>query len=136
MNAVLPRLAEFCGELNGRIALPCFAHAYRSPANAQVFTPHWDSSSLLFVQMRGRTTWRVWDPVIPSTDELDKPRTISPTLQRRPPTLEVTLSEGDAMFVPASWPHGGYTTQGRGTLHVVIEVRHLNFGLTTLGVCC
>lgn len=136
VHAALLPLAEFCGKLNGQLALPCFAHAYRSPANAQVFTPHWDSSSLLFVQMRGRITWRVWDPVIPSTNELGKPRTISPTLQRRPPTLEVTLSEGDAMFVPAGWPHGGHTTQGRETLYVTVEVRHLNYGLTSIGACC
>lgn len=80
------------------------ANAYVSFTGDGTFGQHWDTHDVFAIQLIGRKRWRVFPPTFPlplSYQTHDRSGHTCP----RDPALELTLEEGDVLYIPRGWWH-------------------------------
>ena len=110
---------------------PCSINCYATGPNAAVAAPpHADAQGVLVLQTCGSQRWRVWDARPFRASELNSALTAGKgaPLELGEPHLDVVLTEGDALYAPAGWPHATSTLED-ASVHLTLGLDHAIFGL-------
>ncbi|HTW85240.1 MAG TPA: cupin domain-containing protein [Candidatus Sulfotelmatobacter sp.] len=114
------RLQRLCTALQRRLAAFVQSNVYLTPPNAQGFGLHHDTHDTLILQLEGTKIWRIYKPLVelpiesqPFRTENGDPRAV---LLR-----EVTLREGDTLYIPRGYPHAAATSEVR-SLHLTLAL--------------
>lgn len=99
------------------------ANAYLTPPKAsQGFAPHYDDIEAFCLQLEGSKRWKVYEPT------LELPRISShdftpEDLETKSPIMDVTLEEGDLLYMPRGWIHQACTLRDNNehSLHLTIS---------------
>ena len=99
------------------------ANAYLTPPrSSQGFAPHYDDIDAFCLQLEGSKQWKVYEPT------LELPRTSSEDfttedLEGMTPVLDVTLEEGDLLYMPRGWIHQACTLResNQHSLHLTVS---------------
>ena len=113
-----PPLADFCRGLERLFLHGVQANIYLTPPAAQGFRTHYDTHDVLVLQIEGRKRWRVWDG-----EPLPRPTRRTPWPGNMPPVgepHELTLSAGEALYIPRGVMHDAATLPGERSLHVTL----------------
>ncbi|MDH6622928.1 lysine-specific demethylase/histidyl-hydroxylase NO66 [Streptomyces sp. LBL] len=102
-----PPLADTCRRLAAEIGHPVFVNAYLTPRTERGFGAHHDPYHAWLTQVAGSKSWQLWAPQRdPATDPAD---------------LEITLAEGDVLWIPRGWWHTG-SSGAKPSLHLTFTV--------------
>lgn len=99
------------------------ANAYLTPArSSQGFAPHYDDIDAFCLQLEGSKRWKVYEPTmkLPRTSSED----FTPEdLESMKLVLDVTLNEGDLLYMPRGWIHQACTLRDNNqhSLHLTIS---------------
>jgi JmjC domain len=93
-------LGRFCRELESSLGHPAQVNAYITPPGSQGLAVHQDSHDVFVLQSFGRKQWDVWAP---------RPLGSDKPADDESPVLSVTMSPGDAMYMPLGTPHAAST---------------------------
>jgi hypothetical protein len=109
------------------VSINCYATGPRATVAAP---PHADAQGVLVLQTCGSQRWRVWDARPFRASELNTKLTAGKgaPLTLGEPFLDVVLTEGDALYAPAGWPHATSTLED-GSVHLTLGLDHAIFGL-------
>ena len=118
-DAVHSLLSTLEGELQCMVG----ANAYLTPPNAaQGFAPHYDDIEAFCLQLEGSKRWKVYNPT------LKLPRTSSEDftvddLKDMEPVMDVTLEQGDILYMPRGWIHQACTLKDNNehSLHLTVS---------------
>lgn len=99
------------------------ANAYLTPPrSSQGFAPHYDDIDAFCLQLQGSKRWKVYEPTI------ELPRASSEDftpddLEGKKPTLDMTLREGDILYMPRGWIHQACTLKDdtEHSLHLTVS---------------
>jgi hypothetical protein len=118
-NAVGPHesaLASLCLGGLAAFGLPVNCNVYATAAGRQTSAPaHTDGQDVLILQTAGRKAWAIYAPPAPAARALANPFARGKGDDRLSarelgePLLRVTLEAGDALYVPAGFPHATST---------------------------
>ncbi|KAJ8606388.1 hypothetical protein CTAYLR_009322 [Chrysophaeum taylorii] len=103
-------------------AVPCSINCYHTGPRSIGAPPHSDVQEIIALQCAGSQRWRVWRPEV--FEEVGKAVAFEP---RGPPALDVTLSVGEALYVPFAWPHAT-ETDASPSLHATLGLDLVAFG--------
>jgi lysine-specific demethylase/histidyl-hydroxylase NO66 len=112
-----PAAALYCRGLEASLGCPVQANAYLTPATSRGFAVHHDTHDVFVLQVSGRKSWRVYEPVLelPLKQQRWSPRLGDPG----PPIEAFTLEAGQTLYLPRGWPHEA-TTSEEESLHLTI----------------
>lgn len=112
-----PAAALYCRGLEAALGCPVQANAYLTPATSRGFAVHHDTHDVFVLQVSGRKSWRVYEPVLelPLKQQRWSPRLGDPG----PPTEAFTLEAGQTLYLPRGWPHEATTSEDE-SLHLTI----------------
>jgi lysine-specific demethylase/histidyl-hydroxylase NO66 len=112
-----PAAALYCRSLEAALGCPVQANAYLTPATSRGFAVHHDTHDVFVLQVSGRKSWRVYEPVLelPLKQQRWSPRLGDPG----PPIDEFTLEAGQTLYLPRGWPHEATTSEDE-SLHLTI----------------
>ncbi len=111
-------IALLCRSLEGVFRCPVHANLYLTPAGAQGFDVHFDAHEVFVLQLEGRKTWRLYEPVrtLPLPNERFKvPR------DQLGPVREVHLEPGDLLYLPRGHVHEAFTAE-EASMHLTVGV--------------
>lgn len=97
-------------------------NTYLTTQNASGWGLHWDSHSVICVQLAGQKSWEVRGPSRPAPMERDAEPNTTPSSNI---VWKGTLKAGQVMHIPRGWWHQA-TRTGRGTGYSL----HATFGIT------
>ena len=108
-----------------KLELQCMvgANAYLTPPkSSQGFAPHYDDIEAFCLQLEGSKRWKVYEPtmVLPRVSLED----FTPEdIEGKTPIMDVTLEEGDLLYMPRGWIHQACTLQddNEHSLHLTIS---------------
>jgi lysine-specific demethylase/histidyl-hydroxylase NO66 len=102
-----PHLARFANNVALALDHPVQVNAYLTPRAATGLDLHFDFHDVFVVQLAGLKRWRVWRPLVRTTDPVRRgPRLAMPTFDELgPPALDLTLAAGDCLYLPRGFPH-------------------------------
>ena len=100
------------------------ANAYLTPPrSSQGFAPHYDDIDAFCLQLQGSKRWKVYKPM-----KLELPRFSSEDFTPEDlggiePVLDVTLNEGDLLYMPRGWIHQACTLRENNvhSLHLTVS---------------
>ena len=99
------------------------ANAYLTPPkSSQGFAPHYDDIEAFCLQLEGKKRWKVYEPTfkLPRVSSED----FTPEdLEGKTPVMDITLEEGDLLYMPRGWIHQACTLQddSQHSLHLTIS---------------
>jgi lysine-specific demethylase/histidyl-hydroxylase NO66 len=99
------------------------ANAYLTPPkSSQGFAPHYDDIEAFCLQLEGSKRWKVYKPI------LKLPRVSSEDftpedVQGMEQVMDVTLEEGDLLYMPRGWIHQAFTLKddNQHSLHLTVS---------------
>lgn len=137
-------IRELCRALEQSFEFPVRANLYCTQPSASTSARHYDTHDVLVLQISGSKTWRIFKPLVDLPLESVPPlpfeeRTAMLKYARGgprkgranidadecgEPLSELTLTEGDLLYIPRGFPHEAWTTDDPSThvtvgLHVV-----------------
>jgi ribosomal protein L16 Arg81 hydroxylase len=112
-------LARFCRELEAELGAGVQANSYYTPRRSQGFAVHHDTHDVFVLQVAGEKHWRVYDPLLELP--LKNQRWSKELGEAGPPVLELTLRDGDTLYLPRGWLHDALTSE-TDSLHVTVGV--------------
>ena len=95
---------RLCLEIARFVGAQTSSNAYLSFAGDGTFGQHWDTHDVFAIQLIGRKRWRLFAPTFPlplTYQTHDRSGQTCPA----EPALELTLEEGDVLYVPRGWWH-------------------------------
>jgi ribosomal protein L16 Arg81 hydroxylase len=95
---------RLCAEIARFAGAQATGNAYMSFTGDGTFGRHWDTHDVFAVQLRGRKRWNIYPPTLPlplSYQTHDQMGHQCPAL----PSHELTVEEGDVLYVPRGWWH-------------------------------
>lgn len=111
----VPRCSEVAMRLRSRFNSDIEAHVFITGRLAQGLSAHADGEDNLLVQLSGSKSWKLW-----RTEETSG-RYFTDETELGPPTAEVDLSAGDALYIPVGWAHSGRASS-HGSVHITYQV--------------
>jgi ribosomal protein L16 Arg81 hydroxylase len=116
----IPELAMICYDIVKAIKLPVAVNMYLTNRGQKTSAPpHTDKQDVFVLQTSGYKHWKVYNPPIPSymlrADPYARGKmkdVLSLSELDQNPIIDVTLSPGQVLYVPAGYPH----TTGKLTL--------------------
>jgi bifunctional lysine-specific demethylase and histidyl-hydroxylase NO66 len=114
------RLQRACNRLQSDLGAYVGANVYFTPPGAQGFEAHHDSHDTLTVQIEGRKTWRIYEPLVtlPLESQPLHAGVSRPELKLH---REVMLAAGDTLYLPHGYAHEAVAGPDR-TLHVTFAL--------------
>jgi len=118
MRSSLSSLAFFTNALQQSVRFNVEATVYITPPSEQGFTTHFDTHSVIVLQIAGRKKWRLYDyprrlPLLNETSDIVK-------FSVSDPTHEVTLAPGDLLYVPRGVAHDATSTGEGKSVHITL----------------
>lgn len=129
-DAACPRLASLSLAALDVFRLPVCVNLYATGAATSVSAPpHTDKQRVFVLQTEGKKRWRVYSPPDPrrqpSADPLARGKgddALAFSELDQDPIFDVVLSAGQALYVPAGYPHTTATADDDQSLHVTLGV--------------
>ncbi len=112
-------LARYCRHLEALLGHPVQANAYYTPAGSQGLPVHHDTHEVISLQVSGSKRWLVYEPVLELP--LKNQRYRSALGEPGEPVLDVTLTDGDTLYLPRGWLHQALTSD-TDSLHITVGV--------------
>jgi ribosomal protein L16 Arg81 hydroxylase len=109
---------RLCLEVGRFAGTATSGNAYMSFAGDGSFGKHWDTHDVFVIQLIGRKLWRIYSPTLPlplTYQTNDRSGQTCPS----EPAYELTMEEGDVMYVPRGWWHHVLPLQG-GSFHLSV----------------
>lgn len=141
-DARCPQLAALSLAAIDAFSLPVCVNLYATGASTRVSAPpHTDKQRVFVLQTEGSKHWRVFAPPPPgkrpTADPLargkgDDSLTLS---ELDKPLLDVVLTAGEALYVPAGFPHTTATADDAASLHITLGVDTHVWGLDAISAC-
>eukprot|EP00127_Corallochytrium_limacisporum_P006862 Clim_evm77s236 gene=Clim_evmTU77s236 len=104
----------------------CGANVYWTPEETQGFAPHWDDVDVFILQLEGQKHWKLHH----SHEDDRLPLESSGNFSQEEvgnPNREITLSEGDLLYLPRGHVHQARTVPGCGhSFHITISTYQQN----------
>lgn len=115
-----PELQHFCTDLQHGLAAYAQANVYCTPPASQGFDVHHDTHDTLTIQCEGEKTWKIYEPIVRLPVES---QVFTSGMQGGERILhrEVTLRQGDTLYIPRGFPHEAATSDSR-SLHVTFAL--------------
>lgn len=151
-------IGELCRSLEQSFQFPVRANLYCTPASASTSPRHYDTHDVMVLQISGRKSWRIFEPLVTLPLESVPPlpfeeRTGMLKYARGGPRKaraniddhecgealsELTLTAGDLLYIPRGFLHEAWTTDEPSThitvgLHVVRWLDLLSVALAQVG---
>jgi hypothetical protein len=119
-NHRLDALGSAALELSSWLGARVNANLYLTPGHTGGFEPHFDWMESIVVQLEGRKTWRIYEPLLhhPRPRQKFKPR----ASELGQPVQIVELRKGDVLYLPAGIPHECENAGDEPSLHVTFGV--------------
>jgi ribosomal protein L16 Arg81 hydroxylase len=95
---------RLCLEVGRFAGAQTSGNAYMSFAGDGTFGKHWDTHDVFAIQLIGRKRWRVFPPTFPLPLTYQSHERSGHHCPAEP-LLEVTLEEGDVLYLPRGWWH-------------------------------
>ncbi|MEI6882215.1 MAG: cupin domain-containing protein [Bacteroidota bacterium] len=118
MRSGIPSITSFMNRLQKDCLFNVEANVYVTPGGEQGFTTHYDTHSVMVLQIAGCKRWRLYDfprrfPLLNETFD---------TIQYRPssPTQDIVLQPGDMLYVPRGMAHDATSTNEGKSVHITI----------------
>lgn len=118
MKSSLNGLSVFTNQLQQRLRFNIEATVYVTPSSEQGFTTHYDTHSVIVLQISGKKRWRLYDyprrlPLLNETFD---------TIKYTPPapSKDITLNPGDLLYVPRGLAHDATSTDGEKSVHITL----------------
>jgi len=92
------------------------ASLYASWHNIRGFGLHWHPDSVLALQLAGRKRWQIYPPTEPYAIAGEAPARPSGS-----PVLDITLEDGDLLYLPRGWWHVAHPLNGP-SLHLSLSL--------------
>ena len=95
------------------------ASVYLTPAKTQALAPHHDDVEVFVLQTEGRKHWKLYEPILELPGEHSgdiDPKTLGE------PMMEVTLNQGDMMYLPRGVIHQALADSETFSTHVTVSV--------------
>lgn len=103
MSKVNEKVNTICGQLEEIFGYPTDAHIYFSIVDEKLqtsgFSPHWDWSHTLIVQVEGISQHKIWNKLAVG----EEPRLVD--FIDEEPIIDVTMNPGDITFIPRKMYH-------------------------------
>jgi ribosomal protein L16 Arg81 hydroxylase len=106
---------RLCLEVGRFVGAQTSGNAYMSFSGDGTFGKHWDTHDVFAIQLIGRKRWRLFAPTLPlplTFQSHDRSGHHCPS----EPSLEITMEEGDVLYLPRGWWHHVVPLQG-GSFH-------------------
>ena len=138
-----PSLAALSTLMTASFGLPANMNIYVTPPNLDVSVPpHTDGQDVLIVQTNGKKRWKVFDMPPPSNPYATGKAPPDPFSRGKrgdvitaeelgQPMLDIIVSAGDILYVPAGFPHTTSTRGEEGESIFSETSVHLTVGLDT-----
>jgi hypothetical protein len=111
-------VSEFANRLQKELRFNVEATVYITPPEEQGFTTHYDTHSVLVLQIAGKKRWSIYDEVkrLPLLTETYD------TVDYQPPRPrdEVILNPGDLLYVPRGLAHDARAAEGEKSVHITV----------------
>lgn len=118
----LPALEQYCRGLNTELsATRMGANLYITPPGAKGLDCHFDSYDVLILQISGRKRWQIYDRPIENplaNQYFNKDNYLKPE-----PTLEITLEEGDLLYLPRGFVHEAHSLDST-SIHITLGLHN------------
>ena len=130
----VPKLAGVCLQCINNFDLPCALNLYLTNVGQKVSAPpHTDKQDVFVLQTQGQKHWRVFAPPppnrMPRADPLARGKgTDNLSLNElEKPLVDVTLSPGNILYIPAGYPHttdtvNGITMNSDPSVHLTVGI--------------
>lgn len=117
-HTCVPALQTLAAALEQQVGGMVRSNAYRTVQGTFAYPLHWDTHSLVAVQLEGRKRWELFAPVHALPIPGHRMGTVdAPRVDAGAPTWVVELEPGDLLYVPRGWGHRVCTT-GDESVHV------------------
>ncbi len=95
---------RLCLEVGRFAGAQTSSNAYMSFSGDGTFGEHWDTHDVFAIQLIGRKTWRIFPPTWPLPLTYQTNDRSGHTCPQEP-ALELTMEEGDVVYIPRGWWH-------------------------------
>lgn len=112
-------ISKLCREIEKLCGGHSYAKAFLTPANNKGFPIHWDTASVLVVQLSGKKKWKIYKQM--EKMPIQSMSCILPEGTNELPYEEFNLEEGDVLFIPAGVPHSAECLNEH-SLHIGIGI--------------
>ena len=109
MQKRVPSLASLCHSLEAWSGVPCNANLYLTPRGGIGFELHYDWMDIVVLQLIGSKQWKLYPPLYPLPREGLKSKPAPQQVASLPRPLELTLEEGEALYLPRGVLHEAAT---------------------------
>ena len=109
---------RLCLEVGRFAGAQTSGNAYMSFSGDGTFGKHWDTHDVFAIQLIGRKRWRLFAPTFPlplAFQAHDRSGHQCPS----EPSVEITMEEGDVLYLPRGWWHHVVPLQG-GSFHLSV----------------
>lgn len=109
---------RLCLEVGRFAGAQTSGNAYMSFSGDGTFGKHWDTHDVFAIQLIGRKRWRMFAPTLPlplTFQSHDRSGHQCPS----EPSVEITMEEGDVLYLPRGWWHHVVPLEG-GSFHLSV----------------
>lgn len=102
---------------------PVQINAYLSPPSARGLDLHFDYHDVFVLQLDGAKRWRVWEPLERTREPVKSaPKPAPLTFEELgAPVLDLTLQQGDCLYLPRGYPHSAETVDD-ASAHLTVGI--------------
>lgn len=118
MRSSISSVTVFANKLQAEMRSNVETTIYVTPPGEQGFTTHYDTHSVIILQIAGQKRWRLYDftrrlPLL--TDTFDKV-----SYSATPPVADIVLHPGDTLYVPRGLAHDATSMPDTKSVHVTV----------------
>ena len=127
LHRTWPPLVAFASELAAQLGHPVQVNAYITPPDNRGFAAHYDVHDVFVLQIAGRKTWRIHEPVLvdPLGDQpWERRRDAVADRAKQTPLIDTVLEPGDALYLPRGYLHSA-TALGGLSIHLTVGIHAL-----------
>jgi ribosomal protein L16 Arg81 hydroxylase len=118
MRSSISSVSGFANELQAEVRANVETTIYVTPPGEQGFTTHYDTHSVIILQIAGRKRWRLYDftkrlPLL--TETFDRA-----SYSATPAVADIVLEPGDTLYVPRGLAHDATSMPDTKSVHVTV----------------
>lgn len=116
-----------CGDLDASMRV----NAFLTPPHSDGFIPHYDQNDIWVIQTHGSKTWRIHEQTMTGSMDMELPLYFNNydyrTMSVGPVIEEITLREGDTLYLPRGTGHSATCTD-EPSLHITFMMTIVTVG--------
>jgi lysine-specific demethylase/histidyl-hydroxylase NO66 len=113
-------VAVFCRHLERALGHPVQTNAYYTPRGSQGFAVHHDTHDVFVLQIAGEKRWLIYEPLVDLP--LEHQRWSKDLGEPGEAVEDLTLVEGDTLYLPRGWLHEAATSDA-DSLHLTVGIK-------------